>query len=117
MTEAISNAAVVCCFMSPDYEDSDNRKLELEHAKKLCKRIIPCMVIDRKVWKPSPSKWLRLITSSLIALDFSDPSEENIRKKTEELIRQIKIQAELSPKEPSTKGNKLFEAIRQKYLK
>jgi HEAT repeat protein len=131
MAEAINNASVVCCFMVPEYENSRNCKLELQHAQKLGKLIIPCMVSNRKVWKPSPSKWLDLITGSELAIDFSDTSEVNRLTKTRELINRIKKQ--LSPPTtelingttnqssvPTTESipssTKFFEPIRQKYL-
>ncbi|CAF5125411.1 unnamed protein product, partial [Rotaria sp. Silwood1] len=56
MAEGVFDATIVCCFMSPGYEASDNCKLELQHAQRHKKRIIPCMAVNRKVWKPSPRK-------------------------------------------------------------
>ncbi|CAF1505087.1 unnamed protein product [Adineta steineri] len=112
MANAVSNASIVCCFMTPKYEDSKNCKLELEHAQTLGKRIIPCMVTNRKLWKPSPAKWLSLITSATIAVDFSDFSEANATTKARELISRIRNESLT----PVTQSTKCFESIRQKYL-
>ncbi|CAF0866181.1 unnamed protein product, partial [Didymodactylos carnosus] len=113
MAEAVENASIVCCFMTPEYENSPNCKLELQHAQKRLKRIIPCMVSDRKAWKPSPSKWLDLITGSILHIDFSDTSEANIRTRVNELINRIKSQ----PPPPATESSKLFEVIRDGYIR
>ena len=113
MAEAVHNASIVCCFMTQEYEDSPNCKLELECAQNQRKRIIPCMVSGRKVWKPSPGKWLHLITSAIIAIDFSDTSEASIRAKTNALISLIRGQP-AAPDKPPTDP---FEPIRSKYLK
>ncbi|CAF3922176.1 unnamed protein product, partial [Adineta steineri] len=112
MAAAVNNAAVVCCFMSPEYEKSRNCKRELEHAERLAKPIIPCMMTDRKVWKPSSSKWLALITGSMIAIDFSDASTENVVAKTRVIIDQIRKELPTRTAQSVT----LFEPIRQKYL-
>jgi len=112
MAKAVNDASVVCCFMTPEYENSPNCELELEHAQKLRKRIIPCMVSNRKAWKPDPSKWLDFITGSILAIDFSDSSEENIRTKASELIDRIKNQSSAPKQNP----NKLIELIKRQYL-
>ncbi|CAF3444310.1 unnamed protein product [Rotaria socialis] len=117
MAEAVNGASVVCCFMTPEYENSPNCELELQHAQNLRKRIIPCMVSNRKIWKPSPSKWLALITGSIIALDFSNTSEANILAKARELIDRIKNQPSTPATESPPQPVKLFEEIRQKYLR
>ena len=114
MADAVHKASIVCCFMTPEYEDSQNDKKELEYAQQLGKRIIPCMVSNRKVWKPSPGKWLHLITNSILAIDFSGTSETSIRAQTNDLINRIKEQ----PSAPSAPPpSNLFEPIRSKYLK
>ncbi|CAF4431531.1 unnamed protein product [Rotaria socialis] len=116
MAKAVNDAAFVCCFMTQEYEDSVNCKLELQHAQKLHKPIIPCMVSNRKVWKPSPSKWLDLITGSILAVDFSNISEENINTKVRELIDRIKKQSSAPPAESNATFVKLLKSVRQKYL-
>ena len=116
MAEAVNNAAVVCCFMTPEYENSRNCKLELQHAQKLGKRIIPCMVSDRKVWKPSPAKWLDFITGSIIAIDFSDPSETGVKRKTNELIGLLQKPSLAALSTTSSTPMKYFETIKNRYL-
>ena len=110
MADGIENAAVVCCFMTPDYQKSENCKLELQYAKKRGKRIIPCM-LGEKGWEPST--WLGLITGGYQYVNFRDSSSENIRLKAGQLIDRIKEQPSTSQSvdEPSY----LFDLIRLEY--
>ncbi|CAF4980275.1 unnamed protein product, partial [Rotaria sp. Silwood1] len=117
MAEGVFDATIVCCFMSPGYEASDNCKLELQHAQRHKKRIIPCMAVNRKVWKPSPRKWLDLITGSILAIDFSDASELNLQASIRELIQRILKQHSTSEVESTVPSMQIFEKIRQNYLK
>ena len=117
MAEAVSNSSTVCCFMTPEYEKSSSCKLELQHAQTCGKRIIPCMAIDRKKWKPSPSSWLGLLTNSIIAIDFSDPSEAIIQLKAKELIDRIKNQSPAPKAVTVPIPMELIEPIKQKYLR
>ncbi|CAF1103130.1 unnamed protein product, partial [Didymodactylos carnosus] len=88
LAEGIENAAVVCCFMTPDYQISEICKIELQYAQKRHQRIIPCMLTDIKLWKPSD--WLEWITRELVYIDFHDVSQSNIHSKVRELIDRIK---------------------------
>ncbi|CAF2066064.1 unnamed protein product [Rotaria magnacalcarata] len=118
MAEAVNNSSVVCCFLSPEYENSVNCKLELQHAQKLKKRIIPCTIINRKLWKPSPSKWLDLITGSILAIDFSDSSDANIRLKVDELIKKIQNKSSTSTIESASLSTDcLFLPVRDEYIR
>ena len=117
MAEAVSKSSIVCCFITPEYEKSLSCKLELQHAQTCGKRIIPCMAIDRKKWKPSPSSWLGLITNSIIAIDFSDPSEAIIRLKAKELIDRIKNHSSAPTRVTVPISMELIEPIKQKYLR
>ncbi|CAM4840723.1 unnamed protein product [Rotaria magnacalcarata] len=58
MGEAVENSSVICCFMTPEYENSKNCQLELKRAQDLGKRIIACMVGDKNDRKWKPSGWL-----------------------------------------------------------
>ena len=110
MAEGIENAAVVCCFMTPDYQKSENCKLELQYAKKRGKRIIPFMLGD-KSWKPS--SWLGLITGGEQYINLREQSVENIHVKARELIDRIKDQS--STAQPVDEPSYLFELIRFEY--
>ncbi|UJR19868.1 hypothetical protein I4U23_023001 [Adineta vaga] len=88
MAEAVENAAIICCFMSPEYQESENCQLELTYAARQHKHIIACLVADTKDWKPSD--WLGLITSRLLYIRFKPNSEENICLKGQELVNRIK---------------------------
>ena len=41
MAYGVDNAAVICCFMSPKYEESKNCKKELNYADSVDVEIIP----------------------------------------------------------------------------
>ena len=110
MADGIENAAIVCCFMTPDYQKSENCKLELQYAKKRGKRIIPCMLGD-KGWQPST--WLGLITAGYQYINFRDVSAENVRLKTGQLIDRIKEQPGTS--QPVDEPSYLFDLIRLEY--
>ena len=116
MASAVNDASAVCCFMTPEYENSAFCKLELEHAHKYGKRIIPCMLSDVNVWKPSASKWLGLITASILDINFSDTSDASIVTKVNELIHRINNQPSSTVMQASASFNKIFERIRKAYL-
>ncbi|CAF1476543.1 unnamed protein product [Adineta ricciae] len=88
MAEAVENASIVCCFMSPEYQESENCQLELTYAERQRKHIIPCIVADKYEWRPS--NWLGLITSRLLYIHFDPHSEQNIDLKANELVQRIK---------------------------
>jgi hypothetical protein len=111
MADGVENAAIVCCFMTQEYQESTNCKLELKYAQTRGKRILPCIVSDKNKWKPS--NWLGLITAGLNYINFKDHSEENIRLKTKELIDRIKEQPSLP--EPKTEPSYLMELIKYEY--
>ncbi|CAF2072975.1 unnamed protein product [Rotaria magnacalcarata] len=116
MAKAVSDASVVCCFLTREYEESKNCKLELEYAQKLRKRIIPCMVSNRKIWKPTASKWLDFITGSTLAIDFSDTSTQRKIEKIKELIHRIKHEPFTATNEPRPSSHDFRTWIKQKYL-
>jgi HEAT repeat protein len=116
MVEAVENAHTVCCFLTAKYEVSPYCKLELQYAKKLNKRIAPCMAVDKNQWRPTKEKWLDLIIGSIVSFDFSDSSEEIITRKTLELIYKVKSQpSDIQDNLPEPK-DKLVISIKQKYL-
>lgn len=117
MAEAVDKAHTVCCFLTEKYENSANCKLELECAQRNGKRIIVCMGVDRKIWKPTNGKWLELIVGSINTFDFSDGSEEAILQRTHELIAKLKNEKHESKEKPLTIKDKLLIRIKQKYLR
>jgi hypothetical protein len=116
MAKGVENAEVVCCFMTPDYQESHNCKLELEYANKRKIRIIPCMIGDKNNRKWTSSDWLGLITSGLNYVNFRDDSDSNIRLRTTELINRIKNPSSVPTTESIPSSIKFFEPIRQRYL-
>ncbi len=113
MAEGVENAGIICCFISPEYQESKNCKLELKYGETRRKRILPCIVTDQKGWKPSG--WLGLITAGRLYINFEDDSEENIRLKAKELIDQIKEQPS-TPKPPS-EPTYLMELVKYEYMR
>ena len=57
MAAGVQGAGVVVCFMSQQYQDSENCKLELKFAQQSGMAIVPCMMQDN--WKASG--WLGII--------------------------------------------------------
>ncbi|CAF1200742.1 unnamed protein product [Rotaria sordida] len=121
MAEGVEKAAVVCCFMTPTYQESHNCQLELGYANELAKkkqlRIIPCMIGDKnnKEWRPS--SWLGLLTLSENYVNFRDDSDANIQLKTKELIERIKHQSPIYTPNSIPLPIRPWDPIRQKYLK
>ena len=116
LAEGVENAAVVCCFITSDYQKSEDCKLELRYAQKRHKRIIPCVLEDVKTWKPC--SWLELITIGLKNIDFDDISESIVCSKARELIDRIKEQLSVSQHQLSKivdQPRYLFELIRHEY--
>ena len=67
MAEAVEDSLAVCCFLTPEYQESKCCKMELKYANDLDKPIIPCFLTDFQ-----PKKWLGLLTAGLIRYNFSD---------------------------------------------
>ncbi|CAF1458305.1 unnamed protein product [Adineta steineri] len=111
MNRTVDGVEVVCCFMTPEYQDSINCKNELQCAKEKKKHIIPCMIGDKqnKQWKPTD--WLECLTAGLNHIDLREESDSNIRLKAEELISRIINQSSVSSQ------YSLVNAIKAKYLK
>ncbi|CAF3822688.1 unnamed protein product [Rotaria magnacalcarata] len=87
MADGVENAAVVCCFMTPKYQNSRNCEKELLYAERRRVSIIPCRLT--RDWEPST--WLGLITAGLVWVDFREATEMNIDLKIDRLIDQIRI--------------------------
>ena len=113
LAEGVENAAVVCYFMTPDYEKSDICKVELQYAQKRCKQIIPCMLNNRDAWEPSD--WLKAITGQLEYVELHNISESNIRSKMRELINRIEEQLSSTPTLSHRQSSYLFELIKYGY--
>ncbi|CAF4559931.1 unnamed protein product, partial [Rotaria socialis] len=87
MADGVENAAVVCCFMTPKYQNSRNCEKELLYAERRRVSIIPCRLT--RDWEPST--WLGLITAGLVWVDFREAIDMNIDLKIDRLIDQIRI--------------------------
>ena len=56
MAEGVTGAALVICFMSQQYQESTNCKLELQFARQTGVPVLPIMCDDPNKW--SASGWL-----------------------------------------------------------
>ena len=87
LADGVENAIVICCFVTSDYEKSENCKLEVEYAQKRSKPLIPCNLGNASTW--IPTAWLKSITTGNIWVDFHDVSKSNIDMKIRELVGRI----------------------------
>ena len=116
LADGVENAVMICCFVTPDYEKSENCKLEVEYAQKRSKPLILCILGDIRTWKPTT--WLESITTGNIWIDFHGVSETNIHLKTGELIDRIREQctpASYSTSQSVDDATYLFELIKYRY--
>ena len=117
MAKAVQNAAVVCCFLTPEYQMSPNCKSELEYARTLKTRIIPCILNDKHGKKWTPSDWLGFVIAGLTYIHMPDHSESNIRSKAEELINRIRNHPSVQPDASGSQRDDFFQPIRDEYIK
>jgi hypothetical protein len=115
MAKAVEEAAVVCCFMTKKYQESRPCEKELTYADEIKKRIIPCVLVDKEVWKPDG--WLALITAGHQHINFCNTSEANIRNKVNVLIDRIKYEFSASATQSLSSRSKLIEPIRHQLMR
>ena len=117
MAEGIDNAAIFCCFLTPEYEQSLECHTELKYAKQKSVKIIPCIITDLNLWKYS--EWLTSIIRNLepvpfyVFQDISDISDA-----IDWLLYYMKNDASSYINLPSSiasKSNYLFEIIKYEY--
>ena len=116
LAEGVENAAVICCFVTPDYGKSENCKLEVEYSQKRSKPLIPCNLGNASTWKPTA--WLKSITTGNIWIDFHDVSESNIDSKIRELVGRIHEQCSstsYSTSQSVDDATYLFELMKHEY--
>jgi hypothetical protein len=89
MADGVENAAVVCCFMTPKYQNSRNCEKELLYAERRRVQIIPCRLT--RDWEPST--WLGLVIAGLVWVDFRETTDANVDLKIDKLIDQIRVVA------------------------
>lgn len=88
MAEGVENAAAVCCFLTPKYQDSVACKDELTYAKEQGVTIIPIRLV--KEWKPTG--WLGFSITGLKYINFCDASS-NFDARISQLIDEIHMVA------------------------
>ena len=62
---AVENASCIICFMTPQFQQSDYCKLELQYAKKRNIPIIPLKLVEN--WEPS--SWLGIILLCILLIN------------------------------------------------
>ncbi|KAJ8281135.1 hypothetical protein GJAV_G00063960 [Gymnothorax javanicus] len=83
----VEEAAVICPFMTPEYQASRSAKKELNYADTRGVTIVPVMVAQD--WEPT--EWLGLITAGLLWIDFrnAEKSEDHFEKCIKSLADEI----------------------------
>jgi hypothetical protein len=117
LADGVEKAAIVCCFLTSDYEKSEECKLELKYAHKRHKRIVLCIFNDMIHWQQS--KWLKSMIDEFEHIEFRDISKSNIHSKVRELIVQINEQTrarEWSQSQSLNEPTYLFELIKYDYM-
>lgn len=84
----MENAAAMCCFLSPKYQDSVACKDELTYAKEQRICIIPILLIPN--WKPTG--WLGFSITGLKWINFRDV-ETNMDIRMQQLVSEIQVKA------------------------
>jgi hypothetical protein len=86
MAFGVENSICICCFITPEYQASQNCEAELSYAQHLKIPIIPFYMAE-KGWEPSG--WLGFRIHDLLHLDFRNVDETNISDKCDELVEKI----------------------------
>jgi len=115
----VENAAVICCFLTPEYQDSIECKIELQYAQKRSIKIIPCMLVDPNIWKPSG--WLQTVIDHLEHVEFSvvtnTPNPDNIAFKLELRIHALASSLNYVVSTKIDEPSYLYEMIKYDYLR
>ena len=116
LADGVENAVLICCFVTPDYEKSENCKLEVKYAQQRGKPLILCNLGNASTWKLTA--WLKSITTGNIWIDFHDVPESNIDLKIRELVGRIHEQCSSTPYSTSQSvddATYLFELMKHEY--
>ena len=68
LVDGVENAAIVCCFISSNYEQEEHCQLELQYAHKRGKRVILFILCHIHSWQPSP--WLKPMVKDLESVAY-----------------------------------------------
>ena len=101
MAAGVENAAVICPFMTEDYEKSKSCELELNYARDRNVNVVPCMTQTQASDGSSyrASGWLGALTAGKLWLDFrnADGDEALITERVDssliEIARQFGVDA------------------------
>ena len=118
LAEGVDKAAVFCCFLTREYEQSSEYQIELKYAKQRSLKIIPCILENTNNWKYS--EWLASVIQGLETVPF-DAFEDvcDVDFISQWIIYCMKKDSFLSIDIPSNIINNssyLFEIIKYEYL-
>jgi len=117
LAEGIDNAAIFCCFLTPEYEQSLECHTELKYAKQKSAKIISCILTESNLWKYS--EWLTSIIGNLEPVPFDVFQDiSDISDAIDWLLYYMKNDASSYINLPSSiasKSNYLFEIIKYEY--
>ena len=105
MAEAVEDSIAVCCFLTPEYQESKCCKMELKYANDLNKPIIPCFLTDFQ-----PRKWLGLLTAGLIRYSFFNEVKEGALNSLIRYIQRDILKVEVIPS--SSTYNHIIDQIK-----
>ncbi|CAF3729064.1 unnamed protein product [Rotaria sp. Silwood1] len=118
LANGVENAAVVCCFLTSDYENCQICKLELQYAHKRRKPIIPFVLSDTRPWKTF--SWLESIIDNCQLFNIDGKPESNDQSQAEEFINYMNRQLSISKyleSQPVNQPSYLFELIKYEYIR
>ncbi|CAF0795039.1 unnamed protein product [Adineta ricciae] len=89
MAEGIEQSWAVICFLTPNYQTSDDCRKQLRHAIKHKKKIIPIIAVRN--W--SPSGWLDYSITDVQCLHWASTHPSQIAEKMPELLLRLRTLA------------------------
>ena len=114
--EGIENAAIVCCFMSPDYEKSENCQFELQYAHKRGKRVILLVLCDTQSWKPC--SWLESMMKDFESIKYDKDCLSDVELGAGWLVHQMQQKpaiTQLMRSSPAKQPSYLCELVKHEY--
>ena len=116
LADGVQNAAIVCCFISSDYEQSENCQLELQYAHKRGKRVILFMLCSAQSWEPS--SWLASSIKEFECIRYEEDCYSDIDFSADWLMYQIEHKPDGTqlPQTPlAEQPSYLYELVKHDY--
>ncbi|CAF3248858.1 unnamed protein product [Rotaria sp. Silwood2] len=87
MADAVENAAAICCFLTPKYQDSEMCIQEFQYAMERKVKIVPCRLCAN--WKPSGA--LGFVIAGRTWIDFRDTADRPLDTAIQKLIDHLQM--------------------------